>query len=882
MKLILTHENADFDAVAAQLAAYKLDPVAVPVLPHRLNYNVRDFLNLYGAVLPHVEATDLPRTPVESVTVVDTQSVLTVRGMRPQTPAFIVDHHPPGDDLPDYVTYSGEQVGATTTLLVEQIREAQIQVSPIEATLMVLGIYEDTGSLLYGTTTARDIAAAAWLVNAGADLDIVRRFLQHPLNEEQRALYDLLLQHTVVHEIHGHPVAIAAVQVPDTIDQVSTVAHKLRELLEPDALFMFVQMGPRLQLVARSTVDEIDVGVIAEKLGGGGHRRAAAALIENADMAAVLQKLDHLLGELVEPSVVVADLMSLGMVRTVEAETPIKDVAQEMRRSGHEGYPVVEQGKLVGLLTRRAVDRAMAHRMGSQPVSRVMEAGSVVVRPTDSIHQLQRLMMQSGWGQIPVVNDSGDLIGIVTRTDLINRWGQPDNGLTRRREIIRRLEQALSPGLLALVTSVSRQAQELGLGLYCVGGFVRDLLLARPNTDIDLVVEGDAILLVRALVARYGGAMRKHTQFGTATWILDERLGGAFGGASDWPNTLDFVTARSEFYENPTALPTVEQGSIKLDLHRRDFSINTLAIRLSPEPFGQLLDYWGGERDLKNGLIRVLHSLSFVDDPTRILRAARFEQRFGFRIEDRTLGLIDRALPLLDRISGPRLRHELELILAEGRPELVLRRLHTLGVLGYLSPELKVDDWLYLAFEAARQARTAPPWPGAEVLTGRRESWEQILFAVMTCRLPAEEGERLGRRLQVRRRTLDEVTDAIRSYHKRLPVLNEPCPPSAVVRLLDQVSDAGLLTLWIIASTHTARTQLVRYQTEWRELRQTITSVELRALGLKPGPAYGRLLRRLRDAWLDGEVHSPEQERLLADRLVKEGWDSHDPQEESS
>lgn len=875
MKLILTHENADFDAVAAQLAAYLLDPESIPVLPRRLNYNVRDFLNLYRTALPHIEARDLPREDVVEVTVVDTQSVLTVKGMRPRTPARIIDHHPPDEDMPEHHSFSGEQLGATTTLLVEQIHDAKIHLSPVEATLLTLGIYEDTGSLLYGTTTARDIAAAGWLVRHGADLDVVRRFLQHPLNDEQLALYDILLANAVVREIHGHPIAIAEASVPHNIDQISTVAHKLRELLEPGALFMLVQMGSRLQLVARSTVDEIDVGRIAEDLGGGGHRRAAAALMEDADLRQVRQKLEALLEELVEPSVIVADLMSVGSVRTVSADMPVRTIAREMRRSGHEGYPVVDGGQIVGLLTRHGVDRAMSHRLDNMPVSQVMEAGQIVVRPTDSIRQLQQQMMRSGWGQIPVVDESGVLVGIVTRTDLIKQWGQLNNGVSRRREIALRLENALSPGLLVLIKAVGAQAQEMKFGLYCVGGFVRDLLLNQPLADIDLVVEDDAIALVRRLAATYGGSMRKHLQFGTATWILDDQVRQRFGDAPDWPETLDFVTARDEFYENPSALPTVEQGSIKLDLHRRDFSINTLAIRLSPEPFGQLLDFWGGELDLHAGRIRVLHSLSFIDDPTRILRAARFEQRFGFHIEDRTLGLITPALPLIDRVSGPRLRHELELILAERRPELVLRRLDMLGVLNVLHEDLKADEWLSAVYEALRHLRNEPPWETPATPMDRNQ-WTLALFAALCCRLSLIEAENLCRRLQVRRQTLDEVLAAVTTFHTRVPGLTGALSPSEVVHLLEPLSQIGLNVAWAIAPSHESRHQIVRYVTEWQSIRQTLDGDGLRAIGLKPGPLFGRLLSRLRDAWLDGEIASEAEELSMVRELLASGWGADD------
>ena len=234
-------------------------------------------------------------------------------------------------------------------------------------------------------------------------------------------------------------------------------------------------------------------------------------------------------------------------------------------------------------------------------------------------------------------------------------------------------------------------AGELGFPLYAVGGFVRDLLLGHPNLDVDLVVEGDAIRLAQELARRLGGHVRSHRRFGTAKWILPDPLRAPTNGAL--PEALDFATARTEFYEHPTALPTVERSSIKQDLHRRDFTINTLAIRLTPDRWGELLDFYGGRKDLDDRLIRVLHSLSLVEDPTRILRAARFEQRFGFQIEPRTAELIGNALDLLDRVSAERVRHELELLLAETEPERAFCRLAELNVLTVLNPDLHCGDW---------------------------------------------------------------------------------------------------------------------------------------------------------------------------------------------
>lgn len=868
MKLILTHDNADFDAIASLLAAHKLDPAARPVLPRRMNRNVEQFLTLYGAGMPFLRPGDLKRGgQVESVVVVDTQSFSTVRGMRPETPVHFIDHHPLTRDLADNQQFTGETVGAATTLLVEQLTARRVSIEPLEATLLMLGIYEDTGSLLYGTTTARDIRCAAWLLECGANLDTVREFLQHRLMPEQRALYEQLIDNIESHVINGQVIMLACATSGEPVEEIATLAHKLRELYEPAAIFVLVKLNSDIQLVARGTTDAIDVSTIAIRFGGGGHGRAAAALIRERDLAEVRQAILDALPAIVDAPVRVEALMSVG-VQTVHATERVDAAAERMQRTGHEGFPVLEGGKLVGLLTRRDVDRALSHGLGYQKVRQVMEAGEVTVRPDDSIEVLQQRMMRSGWGQIPVVDDQGDLLGIVTRTDLIKRWGQRLDE-TRRDTIIRQLQATVSPGLWTLLETSARHAQGREVGVYLVGGFVRDLLLGQPNMDIDLVVEGDAIELVRSLQATHGGEMRSHTQFGTAKWLLDETVARALDVPFDeegWPPFIDFVTARTEFYAEPTALPTVERGSIKLDLQRRDFTLNTLAIRLSPGPLGELLDFFGGEQDLQDGIIRVLHSLSFVDDPTRILRAVRLEQRLDFRIEPRTEELIKGALPLLERVSGDRLRHELALILAELDPLRALARLERLGVLAEIHPELRVDDWVRSAFYTVRYAREHPPWPALAEF----DNWMLTAFSLFTCRLSEPQLEALGRRLQFSRLYLNHLQDA-RTAIAALPVLSQDPPPSEVVRLLEPLDEVGWLAAWAAAPNAPARERIARFAREWRWIKPTLDGHALQKItGLKPGPLYGRLLARLRQAWLDGEVTTPAEEKNLLLHLVED------------
>lgn len=866
--LILTHENADFDAVAAQLAAAKLYPRAIPVLPRRVNRNVRAFLNLYGDQLPFMLPDELIRRPVDQVILVDAQTMATVRGMGPHTRVQIIDHHPLARELPPGWTYHGEPVGATTTLLVEGLAERGIGLTWVEATFMLLGIYEDTGSLTYPSTTPRDLRAAAWLMERGADLAILGEFLHHPLSEAQRRLYDRLVESAETREIEGHTVIIATVRADGFLEEISTVAHRLRDLFEPSALFVLVEFDGHIQMVCRATTDDIDVGGIAAHFGGGGHARAAAAVIRDRPLEDVREELLRILPRYIRPAVTVAEIMSRG-VRVLSPDLPIHEAAKEMQRTGHEGFPVVREGRVIGLLTRRAVDRALQHGLGGQPVERVMEKGEVFVLPSDPVEKVQRLMIETGWGQIPVVED-GEVVGIVTRTDLIKLWGERLK-VRPRLSVTSAMEAALPPAWLALVREIGAVAQGMGFTAYFVGGLVRDLILNYPIVDVDIVVEGDAIALADAMRGRYGGRVVAHRRFGTAKWLLEGATISTPAGPVEGLTAIDFVTARREFYAHPTALPQVEPSSIKQDLHRRDFTINTLAVCLNPDRFGELLDFYGGLQDLQRGLIRVLHSLSFVEDPTRILRAARLEARLGFRVEPRTEELIQHAVDLLARVSGERIRHEMELILMEKEPERILARLEEWRALPFVMPGLRGDEWLQVSFRAMRSALEGGEW---QALEGTPERWRVLAgWGLLVYRLTPAQREQGIHRLRFPARE----AEALRGVHEvqgKLERLGEPLQPSAIAEHLDPYPLVALFVVWVVAPPGRARDNLYQYAHRWRGIRPILRGDDLRRLGVPPGPAIGRALQALRAARLDGEVQSREDEiAFVKERLLQSGFD---------
>lgn len=873
----MSHLNADFDAIASLVGAHKLDPEATPVQPPTLNRNVREFLALYGGGLPLVEKSDLRDWDIDDVLLVDTQRLPDHKGLSRDVPVRILDHHrrqpdTPQDETGERITI--DEVGANATLLTERLQALDLPLTSLEATLLALGIYEDTGSLTYGTTTARDIRAAAWLLEKQAVLDTVRQHLIPPLTPQQQALHDQLLHNVESRTIHGYTVVVAAAELEHRQSEIAAVAAKLRETLDPGALFVVVYMPHYIQITARSSDDAIDVGAVMGEFDGGGHTRAAAASLEDVTVEEVTAKLWDVLPNYIKPTITIASLMSYG-VQTVQATDRIGSLISRLRRVGHEGYPVLDQGKVIGLLTLRDADRALEHELDNAPVREIMSQGNYTLTPDDSVVALEQMIVQSGWGQIPIVASHEDprLVGIVTRTDLIKHWArlhpvpeqQPAPQVT-----LAQIDRVLGTAAAKLIDAVARQAHqdETALDLYMVGGVVRDLLLERRNDDIDFVVERDAPAFAQSVAEALGGDVTTHVVFGTAKWKPNAQTAKKLGVEPETlPDHIDFATARNEFYEHPTALPTVYSGSIKLDLGRRDFTINTLAIHLSPPAsFGRILDYYRGLSDLESGTIRVLHSLSFVDDPTRILRAVRFAHRLNFTIEPRTDELITIAHGMLRRITGERLRNELTLLMHEQEPERAFEALQSRDALEAIHPALRFTS--ENAQDFTRIPQTWQAWSEnpklRDVVSGVEKT--SVYWAVWFCHLAVDDIHALAQRLLIGKPQV--LISAAELVQESGPLTAPETIPSQIDRRLASVSEVALMAAWTTLDTGPARERIERYLMEWRYVRPTTTGETLKALKLPPGPRYRIILEALRNARLDGTVQTDEAENTLLQQLL--------------
>lgn len=418
--------------------------------------------------------------------------------------------------------------------------------------------------------------------------------------------------------------------------------------------------------------------------------------------------------------------------------------------------------------------------------------------------------------------------------------------------------ESLPAGQLALLRQVADEAGARRLPVYLVGGFVRDLLLGQPGLDLDIVVEGDAVALARALAKKQGGKVTAHPRFGTATWYLDHGPQTVDRGL---PSFIDLITARSETYTTPGALPEVMSSTIADDIRRRDFTINTLALRLDGGHFGELYDYFDGLSDLRQSRVRVLHERSFLDDPTRMLRAVRYEQRYGFRIEARTLELIPAALAVLARLSAERLRHELDLILEEPRAAEMLARLDQLGLLKAVAEALPWSVDLRRRLESGLAAEPASGWGVGQPLAGvpfRRA----LGYSLWLLDLAPAALDVIQARLAFPLAVLKPLRAAA-ALRAALPTL-AGAKPSKWVAQLDGLPLVALYALWLVS----AEPALEVYTLKWRHIQPETDGAALKARGLPAGPQYKKILLRLRAAWLDDEVATVQQEKELLEKLL--------------
>ncbi|MBI5586951.1 MAG: CBS domain-containing protein [Deltaproteobacteria bacterium] len=868
MEVITSHTSADFDTYASMIAAKKLYPRARLVFSGSIEKGLRDAIeNLIRLPYRFEKAKDIDLSKITKLIIVDIRCAARIGPFseiigKKGLDIHIYDHHPSTDaDIRGSVE-AIKPYGSTTTVLVHIIKEKGIRITPEEATVFMAGIYEDTGSLAFPSTTVRDYEAAAFLLSKGADLKEVSDLLRKELTPEEVSLLNDFLHSETTYDIGGADVVVAEGYIEKYVGDISILAHKIIDIEGMDCLFLLVDSEDRVHLVARSRTSAVDVGRVARALGGGGHAHAASATIKDLTLIQAKEKLLEALRKIVAPATTAADIMSFPAI-TIKPETLLKDAVELMRRYNINAVPVVTDGEVAGVITRQVVDKAVYHGLGPSPVSDCMTTEVEWVEHDTSIDIIREKVVGHGQRLLPVIKD-GKVAGVITRTDLIKLLQEelverPGGRAEKKtRSLAKLMRERLPEWAIEILKDAGRQADTLGFTAYAVGGFVRDLLLRRENLDMDIVIEGgDGIVFARSLAGRLGLKVKPHQRFKTAVLIYPDGV------------KVDVATARLEYYEKPGALPTVEQSSLKLDLYRRDFIINTLAVALNPKKFGELIDFFGAQRDIKEKTIRVLHNLSFVEDPTRMLRAVRFSEKFGFKISKHTLNLIKNSvkLDIFKRLSGARLIEELKNILEEETASKSIKRLHELGLLGLIHKGVSWDADRELFFERTRETLV---WHKLLYTKDKTEDW-LALFLALTDPLSEEELKGLTKTLMISGKKRVEVLSAREQGIRALNMINAGLvkKESALYALLEDLPIEILIYLMARTGKESARKAISNYITKLKYTETAVKGKDLLKMGIPEGPFMGEVLEALLKKRLDRELETREDEEAFVKNFVK-------------
>ena len=869
MDVITTHINADFDSLASMLAAKKLYPNAVLVFPGSQERSLRDFFihsTLYALEVERIKNIDLHE--INRLILVDTRQISRIGKFseilpNPDLEIHIYDHHPSSsEDLHGSLEVISE-VGATVTLLLDILQKSGIEITPDEATVMMLGIYEDTGNLTFPSTKEEDFKAAGYLVRKGANLSVLSNVITKELTAEQIFLLNDLIQSATRYSFHGIDVVIAQASLDRYVGDIAVLVHKLKDMENLDVLFVLVRMEDRTYLIGRSRLEEVNVSEIASEFGGGGHPTAASATVKGMTLVEAHDRLIKTLKEMVRPKRVARDVM-VYPVKTIEPERTLEEAGEILARYNLNILPVLQDGKVMGLISKQVVERAVHHGLKESLVKEYMTTEFSVVSPDTPFSRVQAIIIGQIQSLLPVVEKDrlvgtisvGDVMRILQEEMMKSEKGvsvfesQPLYG--RKKVISKFMKERFPERIYSLLVEVGRVGDELGYSVYAVGGFVRDLLLRVENFDIDIVVEGDGIRFAEEFEKKSPCRIRTHKKFGTAIILFADNL------------KVDVATARWEVYDSPAALPTVESASIKMDLYRRDFTINTLAIQLNPKSFGELIDFFGGVKDIKERVIRVLHNLSFVEDPTRVFRAIRFEQRFVFQVAKHTQNLMRNAVKVgfLERLSGGRVLSEIILILQEGDPLPALRRMRDFNLFHFLHPSLKFDEQGQALFE---QIHHVISWFDLLFLEQRYERW-LIYFYGLVDFLKEGEIEELCQRLSMNEKLRKKVKEGKVQADQVLLQLfswintNRQPKRSEIYDVLDPLSIESKLFMMAKTTQVMTRRYISLYFTQLKDTKPLLRGADLIQMGMKSGPSIKKVLTNLLKARLDEQVVTRQDE----------------------
>ncbi len=867
-KIIVPHVNIDYDALASTIAAKKLYPDAEIVLHGTKEKSMKNFfINTIIYSLDVKSEKDIDLDEIEEIIIVDTSredriGIFSKLLNNPNVKKIVYDHHFEENNIKADKLFL-EHTGACTTILVEKLKEQNIFLEETEATILMMGIYEDTGNLTFNTTTERDYYAAAYLLKFKANLNIVRDILYHDITIDQIDILKQFIDSEQKIKVNTHEITLVTASYDKYIPEVAVSVNKYKDMKNLPVIIALLRLDNKINIIARSSIPEIDVKKFVEKFGGGGHPSAASAVIKDRTLIQVYNDVIEYFTSLEKPIILAKDIMTWPPKYITENQ-PIPEAELILNRYNINVLPVLnDEGKLTGLITRLIVAKALYHRINAK-VKDLMIREFKTVSPDDTFDTVKQIILKENQRLLPVVKNN-EIVGVITRTDILKTIYQMDSERSEKptnieqiktkifeKDLNKLLSNELPQNVLEKLKLLGEIAYDLKFNIYLVGGVVRDLFLKRENLDIDLVVEGDGVVFAKEVRKRLNivEKIKTYEKFKTATIFFNDGL------------KFDIATARVEYYKRPGSLPIVEESSLKMDLYRRDFTINALAVEITKGKFGKLIDFFGGVKDLKEKKIRVIHNLSFVEDPTRIFRALRFAGRFGFEIGKQTHSLIKNAvsLKLLETVEGRRIFHELQLIFDEDKVVEIIKMMNSYNLLKYLSSKIRLGDkelefinnlyhyikWYELTFPEDKEIK----------------KWVLYLIALFY-KTFEKEFNQICKKFEMFQKDCDYVFTTRLQIHSILKELfrNKFMKNSEIYNLLkDKFIESIIFALTYVEDLNLKK-KLVNYLIKLRFIKPEINGNDLISLGFKPSPIFREILESILEKKLNGELKNYEDEK---------------------
>ena len=904
--LVTAHSSADADALGCLAACSVLFPQCTVLWPGSFDASLNDLVKeeAHACISNFKTLKQMNKAETfETVVVVDTasqkKSSHAEHWIQKASKVVCIDHHPRGqNDLENVFARWCIRWGSATAVILAlivgkfdpfEVVEEQRVVDALKcfsskpqdalpfsskiASLMLCGIHQDTGSFRFSSTTPHDMLAAYILMSCSPDLNLVQQYLNacdksqsSSLTPVQHEAFKQLKQSVQIHELkNGDSVAVAFAQDENDCPNFSSVVQLLFNEKGYSALFGIGAFGKSgLIIVCGRSLQSsvVDCSAVCSALGGGGHKGAAAVSLngEEFTLNSARERIFSVLRDLLGPPVLVSSIMTRKVIG-IPADCTVLQASQIMLERGLKKAPCFDRdGHPFGLLDKNSVDKAVKLNLHQHKAADFAQELPPSLSPSATLDQAVELLLRENCRMV-LVREAAEsaVLGVLSRSDVINQLIQDPflkipKKSSKERSVTVSLDGRAPPSVIRFLREAGYLADELGFELYVVGGFPRDVLLHRDNDDIDFVVAGgEACVFARELHKKFGHPkipVLEHEKFHTAVVTLQNG------------DKVDVATARLEYYPMPASLPIVELSSLKMDLSRRDFTINALAMRLNKKHFGMLVDFFHSRNDIEMMNVSVLHTLSFVEDPTRMFRAVRFCCRYGFHLSHTTKRLLKNAVEqnVMAQLTGSRIFHEFEKIFAEQHPAPCIAMLHEHRLLQCVHPDMQ-SCFQMKDFEEGLQT---VQW--FTQLYPLEFDWKCLLLC-MCWRMSSKSFHEVIVRLMVPKCKTGEMEESFALAHKACNDLkiwiHEKKPVSEMCKIFKTLSlETSLAVLTHLRVENLDWVTLSKFLTHWRFVAPSINGNDLKSLGIKPGPLYGVILAELLDAIIDGHVSMEKSEQM--------------------